>query len=157
MLTVLLKKQWMEMTASLRRSSVTGRVRTGWKAAAFLVLAACVALLVMGSVGALAALICQPLSDAGLDWLYFALMGAGALLAGVMGGGFTAYGILYLRPGQRAAAGPAHPAGADPGGADGLGLAAGRGVPGGDPAAGVCRLLCAGGRTRRRPPWPCCR
>ena len=95
MLTVLLKKQWMEMTASLRRSSVTGRVRTGWKAAAFLVLAACVALLVMGSVGALAALICQPLSDAGLDWLYFALMGAGALLAGVMGGGFTAYGILY--------------------------------------------------------------
>src|SRR5699024_8799899 len=95
MLTVLLKKQWMEMTASLRRSSVTGRVRTGWKAAAFLVLAACVVLLVMGSVGALAALICQPLSDAGLDWLYFALMGAGALLAGVMGGGFTAYGILY--------------------------------------------------------------
>src|SRR5699024_12410328 len=58
-------------------------------------LAACVGLLVMGSVGALAALICQPLSDAGLDWLYFALMGAGALLAGVMGGGFTAYGILY--------------------------------------------------------------
>lgn len=95
MLTVLLKKQWLEMTASLRRSSVTGRVRTGWKAAVFLVLAACVVLLVMGSVGALAALICQPLSDAGLDWLYFALMGAGALLAGVLGGGFTAYGILY--------------------------------------------------------------
>ena len=95
MLTVLLKKQWLEMTASLRRSSVTGRVRTGWKAAAFLVLAACVVLLVMGSVGALAALICQPLSDAGLDWLYFALMGAGALLAGVLGGGFAAYGTLY--------------------------------------------------------------
>ena len=50
MLTVLLKKQWMEMTASLRRSSVTGRVRTGWKAAAFLVLAACVVLLVIGVV-----------------------------------------------------------------------------------------------------------
>ena len=46
-----IEKQWMEMTASLRRSSVTGRVRTGWKAAAFLVLAACVALMVIGQRG----------------------------------------------------------------------------------------------------------
>ena len=37
MVKTLLKKQWLEMTASFRRSSATGRARTGWKAAAFLV------------------------------------------------------------------------------------------------------------------------
>lgn len=95
MLTVLLKKQWMEMTAPLRQSSTTGRARTGWKAAAFLALAAVVVLLVMGCVALLAGLLCQPLCAAGLDWLYFALMAVPALLAGVMGGGFAAYGTLY--------------------------------------------------------------
>ena len=95
MLTVLLKKQWLEMTAFLRRSSATGKARTGWKAAGFLVLAVCVVLLVMGSVGLLAGLLCQPLSEAGLDWLYFAIMAVPALLVGVMGGGFAAYGTLY--------------------------------------------------------------
>ena len=95
MLKALLKKQWLEMTASFRRSSVTGRARSGWKAWAFLAMAGAAVLLVMGSVGLLAALLCQPLSAAGLDWLYFALMAAPALLAGVMGGGFAAYGMLY--------------------------------------------------------------
>ena len=95
MLKTLLKKQWLEMTASFRRSSATGRARTGWKAAAFLALAVAVALLVMGSVALLAALLCRPLCEAGLDWLYFALMALPALLAGVAGGGFAAYGTLY--------------------------------------------------------------
>lgn len=95
MLTVLVKKQWLEMTAPLRQSSTTGKTRTGWKAAAFLALAAVVVLAVMGCVALLAVLLCQPLCAAGLDWLYFALMAVPALLAGVMGGGFAAYGTLY--------------------------------------------------------------
>ena len=96
MLTVLLKKQWLEMTAFLRRAAAPpARPAPGWKAAGFLVLAVCVVLLVMGSVGLLAGLLCQPLSEAGLDWLYFAIMAVPALLVGVMGGGFAAYGTLY--------------------------------------------------------------
>ena len=95
MLKTLLKKQMLELTAPLRRSSATGRSRTGWRAAVFGVLAVCLVLLVMVSVGILAALLCAPLSQAGLDWLYFALMAAPALLVGVIGGGFTAYGTLY--------------------------------------------------------------
>ena len=104
----------------------------------------------------LAALICQPLSDAGLDWLYFALMGAGALLAGVMGGGFTAYGILYCaRDNEQLLALPIPP---------GLILAA-RMASVWLLGAGYLAVILlpayavyfALGRTRRRPPWPCCR
>ena len=72
MLKALVKKQLLELTAPLRRSSATGRRRTGWKAAAFGVLVVCLFGLVMGSVGVLDALICPPLTAAGLDWLYFA-------------------------------------------------------------------------------------
>ena len=95
MLKALLKKEWLEMTASLRRSSLTGRSRRGWKAVAFGVLAALLLAVVLGSVGVLAALLCVPLSRAGLDALYFSVMALPALLAGVMGGGFAAYGGLY--------------------------------------------------------------
>ena len=95
MLKALLKKQLLEMTAFLRRSSVTGRSRSGWRLAAAGALAAALLLLVMGSVGVLAALLCAPLAAAGLEPLYFALLGAQALAVGVMGGGFAAYGTLY--------------------------------------------------------------
>lgn len=95
MLKALVKKQLLELTAPLRRSSATGRRRTGWKAAAFGVLVVCLFGLVMGSVGVLDALICPPLTAAGLDWLYFALSAAPALLVGVLGGGMMAYSSLY--------------------------------------------------------------
>lgn len=95
MLKALVKKQLLELTAPLRRSSATGRRRTGWKAAAFGVLMVGLFVLVMGSVGVLDALICPPLTAAGLDWLYFAISAAPALLVGVLGGGMMAYSTLY--------------------------------------------------------------
>ncbi len=95
MFKALVKKQWLELTAPLRRSSATGRSRTGWKAAAFGVLMACLFGLVMVSVGVLDALLCPTLTEAGLDWLYFVLSAAPALLVGVIGGGMVAYSSLY--------------------------------------------------------------
>ena len=43
----------------------------------------------------MAASLCQPLVEAGNDWMYFALMGIMATFIGVSGSLFTAFGYLY--------------------------------------------------------------
>lgn len=40
--------------------------------------------------------LCAPLSAAGMDWLYFALMGMLSVLLGVFGSVFNTYSCLYL-------------------------------------------------------------
>ena len=95
LLRAMLKKQLLEMTAFLRRNAATGRSRTGWRVIGFGALMVLVLLTVAGSVGLLAWLVCVPLTQAGLDWLYFVLLLVPAWLVGVMGGAFAAYGELY--------------------------------------------------------------
>ena len=44
----------------------------------------------------LSMILCAPLSAAGMDWLYFALMGLLSVLLGVFGSVFNTYYCLYL-------------------------------------------------------------
>ena len=61
-------------------------------------------LLVFGLLGGiftfLAAKLCMPLIHAGMDWMYFALMGLIAVLLGAFGSVFNTYAGLYLPKGN---------------------------------------------------------
>ena len=97
MLKLLLKKQLTEIFQVYFYDAKKNKARS--KVSTFLYFALFI-LLVFGLLGGiftlLAAKLCTPLLAAGMDWLYFALMGLIAVLLGAFGSVFNTYAGLYL-------------------------------------------------------------
>ncbi len=95
MLKALLKKQFLELNAYYFQNRKTGKNRS--KGGVVLMILLFVFLYaVMGSLFfSMAAVMADPLIAAGLDWVYFAIMGMMGLALGVFGSVFNTYSGLY--------------------------------------------------------------
>ena len=94
MIKILLKKQWLAMTAFLMQGK-NGKRRSNKALLGFAILL----LYGFGAMGAMfwlmADMLCEPLVSAGLSWVYFSFMGVIATALGVIGGIFSAKTTLY--------------------------------------------------------------
>ena len=97
MLKLLLKKQLLEIFQVYFYDAKKNRARSKTSTAMYFVL---FILLIFGLLGGiftfLAVKLCTPLLTAGIDWMYFALMGLIAVLLGAFGSVFNTYAGLYL-------------------------------------------------------------
>ena len=97
MLKLLLKKQLLEIFQVYFYDAKKNKARSKASTAMYFAL---FILLVFGLLGGiftfLAAKLCTPLIEAGMDWMYFALMGLIAVLLGAFGSVFNTYADLYL-------------------------------------------------------------
>lgn len=95
MFKALLKKQLLEINSYLFQNKKTGKLYSKGKIALFValygLLFAFIGVSCFFAVGGL----CKALSEAGLSWLYFALVGLGSLAVGVFGSVFNTYASLY--------------------------------------------------------------
>ena len=97
MLSVLLKKQMTEIFRGYFYDAKKNKSRSKAGTAAYLVLFVGVMVGLLGGMFTFLSLsICGALTAAGMDWLYFALMGLLAVLLGVFGSVFNTYSCLYL-------------------------------------------------------------
>ena len=92
----LFKKQMMEVFSFFWQNKKKNKNRTGLNLVLWV-------LFYLGIIGILAVmfyfaadLLCEPLVDAGLDWLYFALTGSLGIAMGAFGSVFNTYSSLYL-------------------------------------------------------------
>lgn len=96
MTKALLKKQLLEVFSWLYRDRKTGKNRSKGGIALYAVLY----LLLFGTLAGMffsaAMMLCAPLAQAGLTWLYFALMGLISIALGAFGSVFNTYSSLYL-------------------------------------------------------------
>lgn len=97
MLSLMLKRQLLELNRSFFYSAKSGKGRS--KLSSALLIAGYV-LLMVGCLGgmftALSLALCAPLTAVGADWLYFAILSMVALALGVFGSVFNTYAGLYL-------------------------------------------------------------
>lgn len=97
MIKVLLRKQLTEIFRGYFYNAKKNKKRSTASSIAFFLL---FALLMVGLLGGLftvlAVSICQPMTDAGMDWLYFAILGLLAVFLGVFGSVFNTHAGLYL-------------------------------------------------------------
>ncbi len=97
MLRVLVKKQLAEVFKSYFYDAKKNRMRPKWAIAAWIVF---FVLLMFGVLGgmftALSLTLCGGLTQAGLGWMYFLLMGGIAIALGAFGSVFNTYAGLYL-------------------------------------------------------------
>ena len=97
MLKLLMKKQLLEIFQVYFYDAKKNKARSKVSTAMFFAL---FILLVFGLLGGIFAFLsvklCAPLIAAGMDWLYFALMGLIAVLLGAFGSVFNTYAGLYL-------------------------------------------------------------
>ena len=97
MLKLLIKKQMLEIFRSYFYDAKKNKVRSRFSTAMYILM---FVLLIVGLLGGiftfLSVKLCAPLHAAGMDWLYFALMGLIALLLGAFGSVFNTYTGLYL-------------------------------------------------------------
>ena len=97
MLKVLLQKQLAEIFRTYFYNAKTNRARSRGATVAYFLL---FALLMLGLVGGiftyLSVSLCGAFAAAGMDWLYFALMGLLAVFLGAFGSVFNTYSSLYL-------------------------------------------------------------
>ena len=97
MLKLLIHKQLSEIFRAYLYDAKKNKTRSKGATAAYIVL---FVLIMAGMLGGmftyLSLSICEPLSAAGMDWLYFALMGLIAILLGSFGSVFNTYSGLYL-------------------------------------------------------------
>ena len=97
MLSVLLKKQMTEIFRSYFYDAKKNRSRSKAGTAAYLVFFVCILVgLLGGMITTLSLAICGAFMAAGMDWLYFAIMGLLSVLLGVFGSVFNTYSSLYL-------------------------------------------------------------
>ena len=97
MLKILLKKQMAEIFRSYFYDAKKNKARSKAAVAAYIVLFVVIMLGVLGGMFTLLALsMSAPMAAAGMDWLYFALMGLLAILLGSFGSVFNTYSGLYL-------------------------------------------------------------
>ncbi len=97
MLKTLLKKQMAEIFRNYFYDPKKNKMRSKGATIAYIVL---YALLMVGLLGGMFALmavgLCGPLVEAGMDWLYYLLIGLIAVLLGTFGSVFSTYSSLYL-------------------------------------------------------------
>ena len=97
MLRVLLKKQMTEIFRSYFFDAKKNRSRSKAGTVAYIILfVGLMAGLLGGMFTYLSLSICGAFTAAGMDWLYFALMGLLAVLLGIFGSVFNTYSSLYL-------------------------------------------------------------
>ena len=97
MLKVLLKKQLAEVFRSYFYDAKKSRMRSKWAIAAWFVFFFVIMVGLLGGMfTALALSLCGSLVQAGVGWLYFALIGGIAILLGAFGSVFNTYSGLYL-------------------------------------------------------------
>ena len=96
MIKTLFKKQMMETFSWLYRNRKTGKNRTVGGAVAFGLLYLGIFAILGFVFYGMAEILCQPLVDVGLGWLFFAIMGLIAVAMGVFGSVFNTYASLYL-------------------------------------------------------------
>lgn len=97
MLKLLIHKQLAEIFRAYLYDAKKNKARSKGATAAYIVLFVILMVGVLGGmVTYLSMSICEPLSAAGMDWLYFALMGLIAILLGAFGSVFNTYAGLYL-------------------------------------------------------------
>ena len=97
MLKTLVKKQLMEIFRSYFYNAKTNKKRSAAGIAAYIALFAVLMVGVMGGIfAALSVALCAPLTQAGMGWLYFALMGLLSIFLGAFGSVFNTYSGLYF-------------------------------------------------------------
>lgn len=97
MLKLLLKKQLTEIFRNYFYDPKKNTARSKAGIIGYIILfIAIMAGLLGGMFTYLSMILCAPLSAAGMDWLYFALMGLLSVLLGVFGSVFNTYSCLYL-------------------------------------------------------------
>ena len=97
MLSVLLKKQMTEIFRSYFYDAKKNRSRSKAGTAAYLVFFVCIMVGLLGGMfTTLSLAICGAFMAAGMDWLYFAIMGLLSVLLGGFGSVFNTYSSLYL-------------------------------------------------------------
>ncbi len=93
----MLKKQIMEIFRGYFYNSRKGRGHSKIVTAIYIALFALLMVGVLGGMFTVMALtLCAPMAEAGMDWLYFALMGLLSVLLGAFCSVFTTYSGLYL-------------------------------------------------------------
>ena len=97
MLKTLLKKQMAEIFRNYFYDPKKNKMRSKGATIAYIAL---YVLLMVGLLGGMFALmavgLCGPLAEAGMDWLYYLLIGLIAVLLGTFGSVFSTYSSLYL-------------------------------------------------------------
>jgi ABC-2 type transport system permease protein len=95
MLKALLKKQFLELNSIYFQNKKTGKVRSKAATAAFIALFALLYLMLAFVFFAVASTFASAFVPAGLDWLYFALLGLLSIFLGTFGSVFNTYSSLY--------------------------------------------------------------
>ena len=97
MLKTLLKKQLAEINQSFFYDRKKGKARSKVTSIIFVILYALLLVCAIGGMFTYLALtMCKPMVDAGLDWMYFAIIGMIAIALGIFGSVFNTYSGLYL-------------------------------------------------------------
>ena len=97
MLKLLLKKQLLEIFRSYYYDAKKNKARSKAATIAYSAMFAVLMVVVLGGIFTLLSVKrCAPMAQAGMGWLYFALMGLLAVFLGVFGSVFNTYSSLYL-------------------------------------------------------------
>ena len=97
MLKTLVKKQLMEIFRSYFYNAKTNKKRSTAGIIAYILLFAALMIgLIGGMFTGLSVSLCAPLTQAGMGWLYFALMSLLAIFLGAFGSVFNTYSGLYF-------------------------------------------------------------
>lgn len=97
MLKTLLKKQMAEIFRSYLYDSKKNRQRSKSSTAMFIVLYVFIMVFVLGGMFTMLSLaLCGALTESGLGWLYFTILGLLAVLFGTFGSVFNTYAALYI-------------------------------------------------------------
>ena len=96
MLKTLVKKQLMEIFRSYFYNAKTNQKRSKNAVVGYIVLFAAVMIVIIGGMFTVMSLaLCVPLAQAGMSWLYFAIMSLMAAFLGAFGSVFNTYAGLY--------------------------------------------------------------
>ena len=96
MLKTLVKKQLMEIFRSYFYNAKTNKKRSTARIIAYILLFAALMIGLGGMFTGLSVSLCAPLTQAGMGWLYFALMSLLAIFLGAFGSVFNTYSGLYF-------------------------------------------------------------
>lgn len=96
MLKALIKKQWLELGAWFYQDRRNNKKRSKGSMVGMILLYAFLIVCFCGLFASMSMMLCAPLVDVGLDWLYFAILSLIAVTMGVIGSVFSTYATLYL-------------------------------------------------------------
>jgi len=95
MLKALLKKQFLELAAMYFQDRKTGKLRAKKSLVGFAILLGFALLCVAFAFFGMSVALCESLAEAGLSWLFFAILGMISILLGTFGSVFNTYATMY--------------------------------------------------------------